>query len=63
MPPARPAALGAAIGDLLTDPQPRRRQGEAGRSRYLACFTRERMAAETLAVYESALRSARGSRE
>ena len=62
VPPARPAALGAAIGDLLADPQLRRRQGQAGRSRYRACFTRERMAAETLAVYGSALRAAGGVR-
>ncbi|WP_448640853.1 glycosyltransferase family 4 protein [Geodermatophilus sp. URMC 63] len=63
VPPARPAALGAAIGDLLADPGLRRRQGAAGRQRYLTCFGRERMAAETLAVYESALRPAGGGRE
>ncbi len=50
-----PAALGAAIGRLLADPALRRRQGTAGRRRYEACFTRERMADETAAVYESVL--------
>ena len=54
--PADPAALAAALGRLLADPDLRRRQGAAGRRRYLACFTRERMARDTAAVYEAALR-------
>ncbi|MBB3087042.1 glycosyltransferase family 4 protein [Geodermatophilus sabuli] len=57
--PGDPAALGAALERLLADPCLRRRQGAAGRCRYLAGFTRERMAAETAAVYEAALRGAR----
>jgi glycosyltransferase involved in cell wall biosynthesis len=57
--PGDPAALGAALGRLLADPALRRRQGDAGRRRYLACFTRERMARDTAAVYASVLRGAR----
>jgi glycosyltransferase involved in cell wall biosynthesis len=44
-----------ALGQLLADPALRRRQGNAGRRRYLAGFTRERMARDTAAVYESVL--------
>jgi glycosyltransferase involved in cell wall biosynthesis len=51
--PGDPAALGAAVGRLLADPALRRRQGLAGRRRYEACFTRERMAVQTAEVYES----------
>jgi glycosyltransferase involved in cell wall biosynthesis len=54
-----PAALAAAIGALLADPERRRAQGAAGRRRYRSCFTRERMAADTAAVYEDALRAVR----
>jgi glycosyltransferase involved in cell wall biosynthesis len=57
--PGDPAALGAALERLLADPCLRRRQGAAGRCRYLAAFTRERMAADTAAVYEATLRGAR----
>jgi len=57
--PGDPAALGAALARLLADPALRRRQGDAGRRRYQACFTRERMARDTAAVYESVLRGAR----
>jgi glycosyltransferase involved in cell wall biosynthesis len=53
--PGDPAALGAAVARLLDAPALRRRQGTAGRHRYEACFTRERMAVETAAVYESVL--------
>jgi glycosyltransferase involved in cell wall biosynthesis len=53
--PGDPAALGAAVGRLLADPELRRGQGVAGRRRYEACFTRERMAAATAMVYESVL--------
>jgi glycosyltransferase involved in cell wall biosynthesis len=57
--PGDSAALGVALGRLLADPGLRRRQGAAGRCRYLAGFTRERMAADTAAVYEATLRGAR----
>jgi glycosyltransferase involved in cell wall biosynthesis len=53
--PADPAALEDAVGRLLADPDLRRRQGDAGRLRYLAGFTRQRMARDTAAVYEAAL--------
>ncbi|MGY1633571.1 glycosyltransferase family 4 protein [Geodermatophilus sp. SYSU D01186] len=57
--PGDPQALGAALARLLADPGLRRRQGAAGRCRYLAAFTRQRMAADTAAVYEATLRGAR----
>ena len=57
VPFGRPAMLGAALGTLLADPGLRRRQGAAGRRRYLARFTRDRMAADTAAVYEELLRA------
>ena len=50
-----PAELGAAVARLLADPALRRRQGAAGRRRYEACFTRERMAVDTADVYDSVL--------
>jgi glycosyltransferase involved in cell wall biosynthesis len=53
----RPAELGAALATLLADPGLRRRQGAAGRCRYLANFTRDRMALETAAVYEGLLQA------
>lgn len=52
-----PAALGAALTALLADPVLRARLGRAGRDRYLAEFTRRRMAEETLAVYAKVLAS------
>jgi glycosyltransferase involved in cell wall biosynthesis len=55
VPFGRPAALGAALAELLADPALRRRQGAAARRRYLAGFTRDRMAAETAAVYAGLL--------
>jgi glycosyltransferase involved in cell wall biosynthesis len=56
--PGDPADLEAALARSLADPALRRRQGDAGRRRYLACFTRERMARDTAAVYESVRRGA-----
>jgi glycosyltransferase involved in cell wall biosynthesis len=56
--PGDPTALEAAVGRLLADPELRRRQGAAGRRRYEAHFTRERMAVETAEVYESVLAGA-----
>ncbi|MFD2090586.1 glycosyltransferase family 4 protein [Blastococcus deserti] len=54
-PPGDPRALAAAVAELLSDPQRRRRYGEAGCRRYLERFTAHRMATETLAVYDEAL--------
>ena len=49
------AALSAAIGRLLEDPDLRRRFGEAGRRRFETLFTHERMTAATAAVYDELL--------
>ncbi|MBM7808230.1 glycosyltransferase involved in cell wall biosynthesis [Geodermatophilus bullaregiensis] len=57
VPFGRPAELGAALAALIADPGLRRRQGAAGRRRYLAGFTRDRMAADTAAVYDGLLRA------
>ena len=54
-----PSALAAAISVLLADPARRRAMGEAGRALVEAEFTVERMAAKTLAAYQSALGAAR----
>ena len=50
-------ALSEALSVLLDDPGLRARMGAAGRRRYLAKFTRQRMAAGTLAVYSRVLAS------
>lgn len=50
--PEDPAALGAALGRLAADPQRRAELGARGRSRATALFGIERLARETLAVYE-----------
>ncbi len=55
VPRGEPAALAAAIGELLADSGLRRRHGAAGRARYLERYTSARMAAETLAVYDEVL--------
>ena len=57
VPPKRPAALAAALGELLDDPGLRARYGSAGRQRFLEHFTSARMARDTVAVYEDALAS------
>lgn len=44
-------ALAAAIGALVDAPDARRRRGATGRARVEAAFRRERMLAETLAIY------------
>jgi len=50
-PAGDPAALAAAIGELLASPARCREMGEAGRARVLEKFTWERTAAETEALY------------
>jgi rhamnosyl/mannosyltransferase len=55
VPPNDPAALAAAIRDLLADPGRRARMGQAGRARVEAEFTQERMIVRVQAVYEEAL--------
>ena len=54
--PQDPAALAAALAELLGDPVLRARYGEAGSLRYTELFTAQRMAAQTLAVYDDLLR-------
>ncbi|HMC02813.1 MAG TPA: glycosyltransferase [Cellulomonadaceae bacterium] len=53
--PGDVAALGAAILELLGDPATAARYGRAGRSRYEASFTAQRMVDETDAVYTELL--------
>lgn len=55
-------ALRDRLARLLADPALRRRMGEAGRRRYEAEFTFERMFEQTLAVYEAVLAEARARR-
>ena len=49
-----PAALGAALGALAADPARRAQLAERGRARAAQLFTAQRMASQTLAVYERA---------
>jgi glycosyltransferase involved in cell wall biosynthesis len=51
VPPRDPAALAAAIAELLADPARRARLGDAGRRRVRERFTIERMLEGTTAVY------------
>ncbi|EKP94118.1 glycosyltransferase [Thermaerobacter subterraneus] len=51
VPPGDAVATARCLGRLLADPSLRRRMGAAGRARYEARFTVERMVAATLAVY------------
>lgn len=54
--PPDPAAIADRILALLGDPAMAQRMGEAGRQKALAHFTWDKLAAKTLAVYESLLR-------
>jgi glycosyltransferase involved in cell wall biosynthesis len=56
------AALAEAITALATDPERRRRMGEAGRRRALDHFAVQAMVNKTADVYRSALSRARGKR-
>jgi glycosyltransferase involved in cell wall biosynthesis len=61
--PRDDAALARAVVKLLADPAAAARMGLAGRERLRACFSAERMAAQTLEVYERVLRKHAGRRE
>jgi glycosyltransferase involved in cell wall biosynthesis len=50
--PGRPAELAAALIDLLQNPARAAQLGERGRRRARCCFSAERMARETLALYD-----------
>jgi glycosyltransferase involved in cell wall biosynthesis len=53
VPPRDPAALAAGIERLLDDAPAREAQVAAARARVTECFTADRMARETMAVYEA----------
>jgi glycosyltransferase involved in cell wall biosynthesis len=57
--PGDPKALASAIIDLIRDPDKAERLGCAGRARYEALFSADRMIEETLKVYSEALRKKR----
>ncbi len=58
VPPHAPDALADAVIELLRDPARRAAMALASRERHASTFTVERMVAETVAVYESAVRGA-----
>jgi glycosyltransferase involved in cell wall biosynthesis len=55
VPPEDAGALAAAIRQVLADPALAARMGEAGRIRAAACFSAERMAEQTVALYRELL--------
>ena len=62
VPRMEPAPLSVALKTLLSDAAMRARMGAAGRVRIYENFTRERMVAETLAVYEQMLNPSQSAR-
>jgi hypothetical protein len=59
VPPEDPEALARALVELLRDPDEAAARGRAGRRRFEATFTAARMARETAAVYDAAIRATR----
>ncbi|MEK6529428.1 MAG: glycosyltransferase, partial [candidate division NC10 bacterium] len=51
VPPGDPAALAAALGSVLKDPEAARRRAAAGRALVAARFSRERMMGRLTALY------------
>ncbi len=62
VPPEDDAALASAVARLLANPEAAARMGLAGRERLRVCFSADRMAAETLEVYERVLSRRGGPR-
>jgi glycosyltransferase involved in cell wall biosynthesis len=60
VPPRDPAALGAALAELLDDPERRAELGAAGVERARRRFSHDRVAAATREIYADVLRSRRG---
>jgi glycosyltransferase involved in cell wall biosynthesis len=58
VPPGAPQELADAVEYLWRNPDLRRRMGEAGRERVLDRFTADRVAQETLRIYERVRRAA-----
>ena len=54
VPAQQPEALAAALTEVLLDPARREAMGQAGRARFLARFTADRMVDATLGVYAEA---------
>lgn len=61
VPPANPTALGTALAKILKDPEGAERMGAAGRARFLARYTIERMVADTVQCYEEVVTGPRRS--
>ena len=62
MPPSDPAALAAALAELLRDPARAAAMGAAGQRRWSERFTAERMVRATEAIYREELaRAGRGA--
>jgi glycosyltransferase involved in cell wall biosynthesis len=60
VPPRDPAALGAALAELLDDPERRAELGAAGVERARRRFSHDRVAAATREIYADVLRLRRG---
>jgi glycosyltransferase involved in cell wall biosynthesis len=59
--PGDARGLARRIEEMASDPALRRRLGHAARATAERCFARRRLASEFIAVYQSALRHARGN--
>ena len=56
VPPRDSSAMAQALLEIISDKQRAQKMGAAGRARYEAMFTRQRMAQEARAVYENLLK-------